>query len=44
MAGDKGTVHGAAFGTSTALNGLMLNMKPCPCSCNILWSSSSLLF
>lgn len=34
--GDKGTVGGAAFGTNTALNGLMLKMKPCPWTCNIL--------
>lgn len=36
--GDKGTVGGAAFGTKTALNGLMLNMKPSPRTCNTLWS------
>lgn len=36
--GDKGTVGDAAFGTKTALSGLILNMKPSPWTCNILWS------
>lgn len=36
--GDKGTVGGVAFGTNTALNGFMFNMKSSPWTCNILWS------
>lgn len=36
--GDKGIGDGVAFGINTALNGLMLNMKLSPWTCNILWS------
>jgi len=39
MAGKGGKVvmGGVAFSSNTAVNGLVLTMKPSPCTCSVLW-------